>query len=181
MYFTMQRITMPMSRATDQTWNLFWYIYLIFTTQSVNQNRTNITKLLFFFLLFIFLTKKWTSAVCGGVRAHSSHPPPSLRAWCRIRHCIRANNYAIFNIRFQGPRVQNSFDKNVKTTSLDRFRENIKIGLSSMIIELIATFLSQGFLHLNICLNCLPSIFYFHVGRYIAFENSPKKIRALIG
>ena len=31
-----------------------------------------------FVLLFIFLTKKWTSAVCGGggVRAHPSHPPP---------------------------------------------------------------------------------------------------------
>ena len=27
------------------------------------------------FELYIFLTKKWTSAVCGGVRLHPSHPP----------------------------------------------------------------------------------------------------------
>ena len=42
-----------------------------------------------FFLLFIFLTKKWTSAVCGGVRAHPSHPP-SLRACSRL-HDNRAS------------------------------------------------------------------------------------------
>ena len=36
------------------------------------QNNT----IIFFFLLFIFLTKKWTSAVCEAVRAHPSHPPP---------------------------------------------------------------------------------------------------------
>ena len=48
----------------------------------LEQNKQNNT-IIYFFLLFIFLTKKWTSAVCGGVRAHPSHPP-SLRAWFEI-------------------------------------------------------------------------------------------------
>ena len=54
---------------------LFNFYYAISELEQNKQNNTII-----FFLLFIFLTKKWTSAVCGGVRAHPSHPP-SLRAW----------------------------------------------------------------------------------------------------
>ena len=53
---------------------LFNFYYAISELEQNKQNNTII-----FFLLFIFLTKKWTSAVCGGVRAHPSHPP-SLRA-----------------------------------------------------------------------------------------------------
>ena len=54
---------------------LFNFYYAISELEQNKQNNTII-----FFLLFIFLTKKWTSAVCGGVRAHPSHPS-SLRAW----------------------------------------------------------------------------------------------------
>ena len=50
---------------------LFNFYYAISELEQNKQNNTII-----FFLLFIFLTKKWTSAVCGGVRAHPSHPPP---------------------------------------------------------------------------------------------------------
>ena len=50
---------------------LFNFYYAI---SELEQNKQNNTIILF--LLFIFLTKKWTSAVCGGVRAHPSHPPP---------------------------------------------------------------------------------------------------------
>ena len=50
---------------------LFNFYYVISELEQNKQNNTII-----FFLLFIFLTKKWTSAVCGGVRAHPSHPPP---------------------------------------------------------------------------------------------------------
>ena len=49
---------------------LFNFYYAINELEQNKQNNTII-----FFLLFIFLTKKWTSAVCGGVRAHPSHPP----------------------------------------------------------------------------------------------------------
>ena len=62
---------------------LFNFYYAISELEQNKQNNTII-----FFLLFIFLTKKWASAVCGGVRARPSHPP-SLRAcqglsesWC---------------------------------------------------------------------------------------------------
>ena len=57
---------------------LFNFYYAISELEQNKQNNT----IIIFFLLFIFLTKKWTSAVCGGVRAHPSHPP-SLRA-CNI-------------------------------------------------------------------------------------------------
>ena len=50
---------------------LFNFYYAISELEQNKQNNTII-----FFLLFIFLTKKWTSTVCGGVRAHPSHPPP---------------------------------------------------------------------------------------------------------
>ena len=50
---------------------LFNFYYAISELEQNKQNNTII-----FFLLFIFLTKKWTSAVCGGVRAHPSHPSP---------------------------------------------------------------------------------------------------------
>ena len=52
---------------------LFNFYYAISELEQNKQNNTII-----FFLLFIFLTKKWTSAVCGGVRVrvHPSHPPP---------------------------------------------------------------------------------------------------------
>ena len=34
-----------------------------------------------------------------------------------------------FNIRFQGRKVWNPIDKNIKRTSLNRFKENTKIEL----------------------------------------------------
>ena len=37
----------------------------------------------------------------------------------------------IFNIRFQGPKVWNSLDKNVKSTSKRKFKENLKRELLS--------------------------------------------------
>ena len=40
-------------------------------------------------------------------------------------------NYGIFNIRFQGPKVWNSLDKNVKSTSYRKFKENLKRELLS--------------------------------------------------
>ena len=52
---------------------LFNFYYAISELEQNKQNNT-----INFFLLFIFLTKKWTSAVCGGVRAHPSYPPPPL-------------------------------------------------------------------------------------------------------
>jgi len=36
----------------------------------------------------------------------------------------------LFYIRFQGPKVWNLIDKNIKTTILNRFKENISIELS---------------------------------------------------
>ena len=57
---------------------LFNFYYAISELEQNKQNNTII-----FFLLFIFLTKKWTSAVCGEVRAHPSHPP-SLRTCLKI-------------------------------------------------------------------------------------------------
>ena len=65
---------------------LFIFYYAISELEQNKQNNTII-----FFLLFIFLTKKWTSAVCGGVRAHPSHPP-SLRACSRITNFYLSTN-----------------------------------------------------------------------------------------
>ena len=67
--------------------------YVQINVSELEQNKQNNT--ITFFLLFIFLTKKWTSAVCGGVRAHPSHPPPpSLRAcnlWKSQQECKMSN------------------------------------------------------------------------------------------
>ena len=51
---------------------LFNFYYAISELEQNKQNNTII-----FFLLFIFLTKKWTSAVCGGCcgRTHRTPPP----------------------------------------------------------------------------------------------------------
>ena len=65
---------------------LFNFYYAISELEQNKQNNTII-----FFLLFIFLTKKWTSAVCGGVRAHPSHPP-SLRA-CIVNYTTKSSQW----------------------------------------------------------------------------------------
>ena len=54
--------------------NYYVKINFYYAISELEQNKQNNT--IIFFLLLIFLTKKWTSAVCGGVRAHPSHPPP---------------------------------------------------------------------------------------------------------
>ena len=51
-------------------------IYFIFTTLTLNQNGTVIS---IFFInslsKIVGQQKNWTSAACGGVRVHPSHPP----------------------------------------------------------------------------------------------------------
>ena len=55
---------------------LFNFYYAISELEQNKQNNTII-----FFLLFIFLTKKWTSAVCGvGGCGRTHRTPPSLWA-----------------------------------------------------------------------------------------------------
>ena len=49
---------------------LFNFYYAISELEQNKQNNTII-----FFLLFIFLTKKWTSAVCGGGAGTPIAPP----------------------------------------------------------------------------------------------------------
>ena len=43
----------------------------------------------------------------------------------------RSLQAAALNIRFQGPKVWNSLDKNVKSTSYRKFKENLKRELLS--------------------------------------------------
>ena len=40
-------------------------------------------------------------------------------------------NYGLFNIRFQGPKVWNSLAKNIKSSSLKGFKDNLKKELLS--------------------------------------------------
>ena len=64
--------------------------------------------------LFCLLTYKTRSAA-----NKSYYRPPARR------------NYAIFNIRFQGPKVRNSLVENVKSTSCRKYNENLKRELLS--------------------------------------------------
>ena len=43
-------------------------------------------------------------------------------------------NYGIFNIRFQGPKVWNSLELDIKSTSFRKFKENLKKGISLQIL-----------------------------------------------
>ena len=40
-------------------------------------------------------------------------------------------DYGTFNVRFQGPKVWNYLEKNVKSTSLNKFKENLKQEFNS--------------------------------------------------
>ena len=58
--------------------------------------------------------------------ANQSHSLPRART-----------NYATFNIRFQGPKVWNYLGKNVKSTYLNKFKENLKQEFLSQYYVLI--------------------------------------------
>lgn len=62
--------------------------------------------------------------------------------------------YGIFNLRFQGPKVSNSFDKNIKTTSINKFKVSIKLELlrNYWALELITTTLEKC----NLQVYCVP-------------------------
>ena len=76
-----------------------------------------------------------------------------------------------FNIRFQGRKVWNPIDKNIKRTSLNRFQENTKI-------ELLRDYWTNHIFPLFLHSDVLLELFHFYlisfsnVGRYLGTVNS---------
>ena len=60
-------------------------------------------------------------------------PKYNTRAAANQSHYLHRarTNYGLFNIRFHGPKLQNSLAKHIKSTSLKGFKDNLKKELLS--------------------------------------------------